>query len=61
MRKHTKNNKAEKLLLFSKFSKGVITIKSLIITATLEDFDENGIRFTMDDFANRMRVSKRTL
>lgn len=32
-----------------------------IINAAIEEFDENGIRFTMDNLAKRMRISKRTL
>jgi len=32
-----------------------------IFRATIEEFNENGIRFTMDDLAKRMRVSKRTI
>ncbi|MGE5677347.1 MAG: TetR/AcrR family transcriptional regulator, partial [Pseudomonadota bacterium] len=32
-----------------------------IVRATIAEFDENGIRFTMDDLAKRMRISKRTL
>lgn len=32
-----------------------------IVKATIAEFDENGIRFTMDDLAKRMRISKRTL
>ncbi len=36
-------------------------MKQTIITATLEAFDEHGIRFTMDDVANNAGISKRTL
>lgn len=32
-----------------------------IVKATIAEFDENGIRFTMDDLAKRLRISKRTL
>jgi len=32
-----------------------------IMKAAIEEFNENGIRFTMDDLAKRMRVSKRTI
>lgn len=32
-----------------------------IIDAAIEEFDENGIRFTMDGLAKRLRMSKRTL
>lgn len=32
-----------------------------IVKAAVIEFDENGIRFTMDDVARRMRISKRTL
>lgn len=32
-----------------------------IMKAAIEEFNENGIRFTMDDLARRMRVSKRTI
>lgn len=36
-------------------------MKDRIFIAAIEEFDENGIRFTMDSLANRMRVSKRTI
>lgn len=32
-----------------------------IVKATVAEFSANGIRFTMDDVARRMRISKRTL
>ena len=32
-----------------------------IVKAAIAEFDENGIRFTMDDLSKRMRISKRTL
>ncbi|HET7522352.1 MAG TPA: helix-turn-helix domain-containing protein [Bacillales bacterium] len=36
-------------------------IKEKIFAATIEEFSENGIRFTMDDPATRLRINKRTL
>ena len=32
-----------------------------LMKSAIEEFNENGIRFTMDDLAARMRVSKRTI
>lgn len=32
-----------------------------IIKAAIEEFNEKGIKFTMDDLAERMRISKRTI
>lgn len=46
---------------FIVFRKGDLPIKHKIYAAAIEEFNENGIRFTMDDLARRMKISKRTL
>lgn len=39
----------------------MITIEYRIIQAFAEELKENGIKFTMDDLARRLGISKRTL
>jgi len=36
-------------------------LKEQIIEATIEEFNEKGLKFTMDDIAKRLGISKRTL
>ena len=38
-----------------------ISLEVKIITATIDIFREKGVKFTMDDIANKLGVSKRTL
>lgn len=36
-------------------------LKTSVIKAAIEEFDDKGIRFTMDDLSAKLRISKRTL
>jgi len=54
-------DETKKLKKFNWFFEGVITIEYRIIQAFAEELKENGIKFTMDDLARRLGISKRTL
>ena len=38
-----------------------MSLEIKIVNATIDIFREKGVKFTMDDLANRLGVSKRTL
>ena len=38
-----------------------MTLKERIMEATIDEFNEKGVKFTMDDLAKRLTMSKKTI